>query len=119
MSEPNIQPWYALRIRARHEKLIAGALWGKGYEVFLPLYRSRRRWSDRVKELDAPLFPGYLFCRFDVLRRLPILTTPGVIQVVGIGKKIVPVDDAEITAIQSIITSQLAAEPWPYLCVGQ
>jgi transcription antitermination factor NusG len=119
MSDANVQPWYALRIRARHEKLIASALFGKGYDVFLPLYRSRRRWSDRMKELDAPLFPGYLFCRFDVHRRLPILTTPGVIQVVGIGKKIVPVDDTEITAIQSIVTSQLSAEPWPYLCVGQ
>jgi transcription antitermination factor NusG len=111
--------WYALRIKSRHEKIVASALFGKGYEVFLPLYRDRRRWSDRMKELELPLFPGYLFCRFDVMKRLPILTTPGIVQLVGVGKTPLPVDDAEITAIQSIVISRLNAQPWPYLQVGQ
>jgi len=60
-----------------------GSSKGKGYEWFLPLLQSRRRWSDRVKEVDAPLFPGYLFCRFNPNDRLPILKTPGVTQIVG------------------------------------
>jgi len=119
MPDEQVHPWYALRARVRHEKLIASALYGKGYEVFLPLHRVRHRWSDRMKELDDPLFPGYLFCRFDVNRRLPILTTPGVIQVVGMGKRILPVDDLEVAAIQAIVSSQLYAERWPYLAVGQ
>src|ERR1700726_677092 len=70
-------PWFALQVRSRHEKNIATLMHGKGYEPFLPLYKGRRRWSDRFKEMELPLFPGYLFCRFDVQNRLPVLTTPG------------------------------------------
>jgi len=119
VAEVDDYPWYALRIRSRQEKWIASALYSKGYEVFLPLYSTRRRWSDRMKQLELPLFPGYLFCRFDVQKRLPILTTPGIIQVVGIGKTIIPVDPAEMAAIQSIVVSRLSAQPWPFLQVGQ
>jgi transcription antitermination factor NusG len=113
------QPWFAIRIRSRNERITASALHSKGYEVFLPLYASKRRWSDRVKELELPLFPGYLFCRMDVQKRLPILKTPGVIDILGISKTPVPVDETEIAAIQSIVASRLNAEPWPYLQVGQ
>ena len=112
-------PWFALRIWSQKEKLVAAALESKGYEHFLPLYRSRRRWSDRVKEFELPLFPGYLFCRFDLNNRLPILVTPGVMLIVGIGKIPVPVDERELAAIQSIVGSGLKTEPWPYLHVGQ
>src|SRR5262245_12196664 len=92
--------WYALCIRAQHERNAAAALRSKGYEEFLPLYRSRRRWSDRFKELDLPLFPGYLFCRFDVNQRLPVLVTPDVRFILGNGKMPVPVEDSEILALQ-------------------
>jgi transcription antitermination factor NusG len=112
-------PWYALRVRPRCEKLVEEALSHKGYDVFLPEYSCRRRWSDRIKEVRLPLFSGYLFCRFDVNRRLPILTTPGVLQVVMVGKTFLPVEDHEIAAIQSIVGSQLQAEPWPFLPMGQ
>src|SRR5437867_6113925 len=112
-------PWFALRIRSRCEKNVAAALSEKGYEVFLPLYRYRRRWSDRLKEIEEPLFPGYLFCRFDLQKRLSILITPHVILIVGTGKMPVPVDDREITALQSIVKSVLQAQPWPFLRLGQ
>lgn len=111
--------WYAIRVRSKFENLAAATLRGKGYEEFLPVYRSRRRWSDRVKELDLPLFPGYLFCRFDVHSRLlPILTTPGVIAIVSAGKTPVPVSDDEIAAVQAVVRSGLPAMPWPCLTVG-
>jgi transcription antitermination factor NusG len=112
-------PWFAIRVRSRNEKIIASALHSKGYEVFLPLYDSKRRWSDRVKELELPLFPGYLFCRLDIQKRLPILKTPGVIDILGFSKTPVPIDETEIAAIQSIVASRLNAEPWPFLKVGQ
>ncbi len=112
-------PWFALQIRSRYEKIAATLLCSKGYELFLPAYKSRRRWSDRIKELEVPLFPGYLFCRFDPLDRLPILVTPGVIQVVGTGKSPVPVDDAEIAALQTAVQSGLPRQPWPFLQIGQ
>src|SRR5438309_1885473 len=89
----NNWPWFAIHIRGRYEKSTAAILHDKGYEWFLPLYKCRRRWSDRSKELELPLFPGYLFCRFDLNDRLPILTTPGVLQIVGIGKTPIPVDE--------------------------
>ena len=110
--------WYALQIQSKLGRIAAATLCGKGYEVYLPLYRCGRRWSDRVKQLDLPLFPGYLFCRFDVCDRLPILTTPGVISVVGAGKTPVPVDEEEIGAIRAILRSGLVAQPWPFLQVG-
>ena len=110
--------WYALRIQCRLSSLASATLRGKGYEEFLPLYHARRRWSDRVKQVELPLFPGYLFCQFDVNDRLPILTTPGVIGIVGAGKTPVPVDLDEIEAVRAILRSGLAAQPWPSLAVG-
>ena len=114
-----ILPWYALRVRPRFEKVVAATLLTKGYEGFLPLYRHRSKWSDRVKEVHLPLFSGYLFCRIDMNNRLPLLVTPGVIQIVGIGKTPHPVDDAEIAALQAIVLSGLQANPRSYLNVGE
>ena len=115
---PLLHPWYAIRVRSNFEHTATFGLQGKGYEAFLPVYHVRRRWSDRVKELDLPLFPGYVFCRFDVLSRLPILTTPGVIGVVGLGKTPEPVPQHEIDSIQAILRSGLGAQPWPFLAEG-
>ncbi len=111
--------WYALQIQSKLGSVASATLRGKGYEEFLPMYRSRRQWSDRIKELELPLFPGYLFCRFDVTDRLmPILTTPGVISIVGAGKTPLPVVPEEIEAVRAILRSGLAAQPWPFLGVG-
>ncbi len=77
--------WYGLRTRSRFEKAAAASLAYKDYEPYLPCYRRRRRWSDRVTEIEAQLFPGYIFCCFDPSRRLPILTTPGVVGVLKSG----------------------------------
>jgi len=111
--------WFALRTAAGREKAVAGQLRSKGYEEFLPVFRSKRQWSDRVKELDLPLFPGYLFCRFDFNQRLPILITPGVKLIVGLGKLPTPVSDAEIEALRRVVASGAPAEPHDYLSVGQ
>jgi transcription antitermination factor NusG len=115
---PGQLPWYALRIQSKLGSVASATLRGKGYEEFLPLYRSRRRWSDRVKNLELPLFPGYAFCRFDIGDRLPILTTPGVIGIVSVGKRPAPVDNEEIEAIRTILRSGLAAQPCPFLRIG-
>ena len=112
-------PWFALHTRSRHEKISAISLQQKGYEDFLPLYRSLRRWSDRRKEVELPLFPGYVFCRLDPLNRMPILSTPGVLSIVGAGKNPVAVEEAEISALQAMVRSGLDAQPWPFLQAGQ
>ena len=118
-AEPTGEHWFALQVKARWEQSTSTILSGKGYQTLLPTYKSRRRWSGRVKEVSAPLFPGYVFCRFNVLKRLPVLVTPGVIAVVGRGRVPMPVEDAEISAVQTLISCGLPAEPWPYLELGQ
>jgi transcription antitermination factor NusG len=110
--------WYALQVHARHESTVADFLQGSGYESFLPQYKCRKRWSDRIKEVSTPLFPGYLFCRFNPEDRFPILKTPGVAQIVGYNRIPVPVDETEIHAIRSLVTSGLPNQPWPFLEVG-
>jgi len=110
--------WYALNVRPRFEKFVRTHLEEKGYEVFLPTYTATRRWSDRVKSVTLPLFPSYVFCRFDVNARLPILVTPGVNFVVGSGKTPVSVEENELSAIRCVMESGVATQPWPYLQVG-
>jgi transcriptional antiterminator NusG len=119
MTDQNHLSWVALQVRSRSEKFVASALTSKEIEVFLPLYTTRRRWSDRVKELELPLFDGYVFCKLNLLYRMPALTIPGVIQFVGVGKTPVPIEEGEITALQSVIKSGLPSMPWPFLKVGQ
>lgn len=110
--------WYVLRVRSRFENTVAAHLRGRGYEWFLPLYKCRRRWSDRYKEIELPLFPGYVFCQLNPLNRLPVLSIPGVVHIVGVGQVPLPVDEAEIVAIQTAIRSGLPRQPWPFLQIG-
>lgn len=117
--EQHLWPWFALQTRCRHENMVAIQLGGKGYEPFLPVHKSRRQWSDRIKEIELPLFPGYLFCRFDPLDRMPILVIPGVVQLVGFGKQPAPIEDAEIAALQATVHSGLPREAWPFQKIGQ
>jgi len=111
--------WYALHVKPRYEKLVSSQLEQKGYETLLPAYVSKRQWSDRVKTLSLPLFPGYLFCRFDINARFPIVVTPGVKTILGVGRTPAPVHEPEITAIRHVMDSGAYAEPCPYLAVGE
>jgi transcription antitermination factor NusG len=111
--------WFAVQVKPRLEKPVATALFSKGIETFLPLYSTRKKWSDRLKEVQLPLFDGYVFCRMDLLYRMPVLTIPGVRQFVGIGKVPAAIDQTEIQALQSVMKSGLPSMPWPFLHVGQ
>lgn len=111
--------WYALTTKPRYEKSTARYLRLKGFEELAPACKIRRRWSDRIKEIEEQLFPGYVFCQFPADERFTVLNTPGVLSIVGFGKHPVPVDDAEIDAIRAILHSGARAWPWPYLRVGQ
>src|SRR5437667_7449778 len=74
--------WFVLRVRSRREQFVSRRLSNKGFEQFLPVYRSKRKWMDRVKEGDFPLFPGYVFCRFEPEAWIAVVTTPGVVEIV-------------------------------------
>ena len=111
--------WFAIRTRSQCEKLATTVLRNKGYDPFLPLSRLERRWSDRIRRMDVPLFSGYVFCRFDVDFRLPILTMPSVVEIVGTGGTPAPIDDTEIAVIRTLVESGLSAQPRPFLEVGK
>jgi transcriptional antiterminator NusG len=112
-------PWFGIRTRSNHERVAATLLKGKGYEPYLPLYRLRRIRTDVKFESEYPLFPGYVFCRFDVKKRLPILMTTGVISVLGFGKEPAAIPDEEIEAVRAVLGSGFPAEPCAYLREGQ
>lgn len=113
------QKWYALQVWSRKEASVHAHLQGLGFECFLPSYKCQRQWSDRVKELEQPLFPGYLFCRFDFQQRRPLVMAPGVLQIVGTGKMPLPVADQEIERLQLAVASDAARQPWPFIDVGE
>lgn len=111
--------WYAVFVRSRHEKTVERSLKSKHYNVFSPSYRTRRKRVDRIAEIEVPLFPGYVFCQFDPTKRLPILSTPGVVRVVGRGNRPEPVDDTEIDSIRTVALAGRSVQPWPFLRLGQ
>jgi transcription antitermination factor NusG len=112
------QNWYALFTRHQHEKSVASALSNKSHEVYLPLYRSLRRWQDRAKQIWSPLFPCYVFIRDGMDRQLQIVTTPGVIHVVGWNGRPAIIPYAQLDAVKQIIESRLNIETHPYLQRG-
>src|SRR5246127_830292 len=119
--EPNLAAdrWYALYVRSRHEKTVENSLRVKGYSVFSPSYRTKRKRVDRIAEIEVPLFPGYVFCQFDTNKRLPILMTPGVVGVVGRGNRPGPVDDTEMAAIRTVALGGRPVQPGLFLRLGQ
>lgn len=117
--EDQVLPWYAIHVKSKQERIVSAGLRGRGYEEFLPLYRSERDWSDRKKELDLPLFPGYVFCRLNVNRRQTVVSVPGVVSILGLGRVPAPVPDEEILAVQRVVASGVMAVPWPFLRTGQ
>ena len=119
MEELTEMEWFAIHTRPRHEKSATRLLDLKGLESFLPLHRSRQRWSDRAKDVDLPLFPGYIFCKFEIGARVPVLETPGVVKIVRFGSEYVPVDLQEVEALQQLMRSGLPSEPWPQIEVGE
>ncbi len=112
-------PWFAVRVRSNYERVTAIHLRERGYEEFAPSHQTERVWSDRKKQVEQFLFPGYVFCRFNVEHRLPVLTAPGVVGLVGFGKIPAPIPDHEIDNVRSMVRSGLLVMPWPFLQLGE
>jgi len=113
------ESWFALKVRARAELTASDLLLNRGFEVFCPTYRDHRKYSDRIKKVEAALFPGYVFCRLDWSNRLPVLSVPNVEYIVGFGPQPSPADPVEIEAIQTLVRSGVLCRPHPFLRVGQ
>ena len=110
--------WYAIQTRSRHEKVVRDQLAAKGITHLLPLWRKRSVWKDRVKVIEVPLFGGYLFGYFALQDRVPVLETVGVVRLVGISGKPVPVPDEQIAAVRRMVEQRLPYDPHPYLAEG-
>ncbi len=111
--------WFALVVKPRHEKVVESTLRTKGVETFLPLYSELRQWADRKTDVSFPLFPRYVFGRFDAGSRSKILSTPGLIDIVRCGKEPAPIPDSEVAALQIAVNCGQPLEPWPHLAVGE
>jgi transcription antitermination factor NusG len=112
-------PWFALQVVPRHEKSVDRILEYRGYTHFLPIYRVRRRWSDRFSVVEEPLFPGYVFCRSQSNLMEVIRGCPGIIRIVAFGGRPHPVPDKEIEALQQIVRGKREYSAFPYLNRGQ
>jgi len=118
---PHHPQWYAIRTRSRHEKMVSDQLEKQGIENFLPLIKRNRKWSDRIKEVELPLFAGYNFVRvcFTSGERLQVLKTHGVAGFVGINGCGSAIPESQIQDIRTLLASKVAFEEQPFLKIGQ
>ena len=110
-------PWYVLHVEANHEKTVAQHLAIRPCEHYLPLYSQRSRWTDRYVNLERPLFTGYVFVRFAPEVRSSVVTTPGVLRLLGTDERDT-VSAAEIDRIRIGLASNCRLLPHPYVTVG-
>jgi len=119
MSQVNDSPrWYALRTKARHEKLVRDRLASQGGQPLLPTVTKLSQWKDRRKEIEVPLFTGYCFARFAWANRHVVLKTSGVVDIVWGSDRPEPIPDEEIDALKTLMASTLRYDSSPYLLKG-
>jgi transcription antitermination factor NusG len=113
--------WYALAVKPQYEfRVYQGLRTLIEVEGFLPAYKDKRIWSDRVKVLDAPLFRGYVFARFEYpARRVPVLRVAGVKSIIGFGHAPSPLAEEEIRTIRTLANSGFPVRPCPFLRADQ
>jgi transcription antitermination factor NusG len=105
-TESSAAPWYAVQTRPGSERLAATVLAHKGYEVYYPL----RPEHNARKHKDAPLFPSYLFCRSRANTLGLIVTTPGVMRLLGLPGRPEPVAEREIEGVRQMLEAGLAID---------
>jgi transcription antitermination factor NusG len=116
-----VEHWYALHTRPRHERTVVQKLMERGVETFLPMLSEVHRWSDRKKRVELPLFSCYVFAKFLPKRteRLNVLRVGGVLALVGSGGEGSPIPDGQIEAVRTLVSGELQWSPHPFLKVGQ
>ena len=104
-------PWRVINVKPHHEQSVAQFLKEQGYELYLPTYRSVRKWHDRKVTLDLPLFPSYAFLRFNIAERARILATSGVRSILSFSREPAEVSEEEISTIRQLLASGLPVAP--------
>jgi transcription antitermination factor NusG len=111
--------WYALLTRARHEKAVHRQLLQKQIPAFLPTISCWSRWTDRNKQIERPLFPGYCFASFNPACPLPVMTCAGVLTIVSFGGVPAAIPSSELDSIRLLVASKTTdCEPHASLCEG-
>ena len=118
---PSIESWYALQTRYQCEKRVELALRDEGFDTFSPVRLELRRWSDRTKLIESPLFPGYTFVRMESDSKLliKVLRIPGMVRFVTIGRDLIAVPNDEIEVVRALTQSDAACEPAPFPVLGE
>jgi transcription antitermination factor NusG len=118
---PDDMHWYAVHTRSRHEKMVSDRLQEQGISTFLPLVKETRRWSDRKKVVELPLFSCYVFARIAAnnRERLRICMTDGVLQIVGVKGQGIAIPDEQLEAVRTLINGELPWTNHPFLKIGQ
>src|SRR6266550_185226 len=114
--------WYAVQTRARNEKVISERLKEQGLITFLPLVTEVRRWSDRKKKVDLPLFSCYVFVKLlagNNEERMRVYRTNGVFRIVSMHGEAIPIPDEQIDALRMLVTRHVPWSEHPFLTVGQ
>jgi len=112
--------WYSVYTRPCHEKRVLQELIRQNIEAFLPTYSVRRRWSDRYKVIEEPLFKSYLFVNIDYERRYrDTLRAYGAVAFVTFGGEPAQIPEQEIESVRRLVTCELPYQPHPYLKVGR
>jgi len=112
------RPWFALRVLSNRERVVHLHLRARGFDDYTPCYKQDRQWFDRVKSTEIPLFPGYVFCRLNPHDRLPVLSVPGVVGLVGFGRIPSPIPEHEMERVRRLVDSGFLVTPCPFLQVG-
>lgn len=99
---------------------MASKLEAAGIQFFLPMAIERRQWSDRVQAIDVPIFAGYVFVQIHAHKReeLAVLTTPGVVRLIGNSKGALPIPDEQIEYLRRILSLDLPYDTSPFLQAG-
>ena len=110
--------WIAVYTKPRHEKTVEKELLKKEFEVYLPLLKQRRKWSDRKKWVEFPLFRSYIFVKTEIKNALFVLQTLGVVKVVKFGGEIAVIQNDSIQAIKLMIEGGYSPEATDYFVKG-
>ena len=115
------ESWYAVQTRARHERVVVQRFHDKGLTTFLPLVTEVRRWSDRLKSVELPLFSCYVFVKIMDTNedRLKVLRTDSVFDFVGVPRQGTPIPDDQIDAVRTIVGERINWQSHPFLKIGQ
>ena len=111
--------WFAVQVKSRSEFLVSSLLNNKGYEIYTPRYHVQSGRVHVARKSNLALLPGYIFCRFDSTLKAPILTTPGVIRIVGFGRTPIPVSREELEGVRRAERGGSDVCPHPFLTAGQ